>query len=113
MQTGNYSVLARAKYDGSGSVDSAAVNLTVTNSVTNPGTGTVTGLINPGGNPLMTSFSGTPGHIFQVQRSTNLLSWATILTTHAPARGLFISTDSFSDLGGPPSYAFYRLSWAP
>ena len=113
MQTGNYSVLARAKYDGSGSVDSAAVNLTVTNSVTNPGTGTVTGLINPGGNPLMTSFSGTPGHIFQVQRSTNLLSWATILTTNAPASGLFISTDSFSDLGGPPSYAFYRLSWAP
>jgi hypothetical protein len=73
----------------------------------------VTGLINPGGNPVTTSYSGTPGHIFNVQRSTNLLSWTTILTTNAPASGLFICTDNFSDLGGPPPYAFYRLSWAP
>lgn len=111
MQAGNYSIFARARYDGSGSVDSAIIGLTVTNSVAVAGK--VTGLINPGGNPVTTSFSGTPGHTFYVQRSTNLLSWTTILTTNAPASGLFICSDGFSDLSGPPPYAFYRLSWAP
>jgi hypothetical protein len=113
MQSGSYSIFARARYDGSGSVDSAAVNVTVTNSVANSATGKVTGIINPGGNPVMTGFSGTPDHIYNVQRSTNLLSWTTILTTNAPASGLFICTDNFSDLPGPPPYAFYRLSWGP
>jgi photosystem II stability/assembly factor-like uncharacterized protein len=111
MQAGNYSIFARVIYDGSESVDSAAVSVTVTNSVTV--TGTVGGLTNPGGDPVTINFSGTPGHIFNVQRSTNLLSWTTILTTNAPASGLFICTDNFSDLSGPPPYAFYRLSWAP
>jgi len=112
MQAGNYSIFARAQYDGSGSVDSPAVSLTVTGSV-NSVTGKATGVINPGGNPLMTSFSGTPDRMFFVQRSTNLLSWTTILTTNAPANGLFICTDNFSDLQGPPPNAFYRLSWGP
>jgi hypothetical protein len=113
MQAGSYSIFAQARYDGSGLVDSSAVNLTVTNSVTNPGTGTVTGLINPGGNPVMIGFSGTPGHLFYVERSTNFVSWTTILTTNAPASSLFIATDNFSGLAAPPPYAFYRLSWAP
>ncbi len=112
MQAGSYSVFARASYDGSGSVDSAPVSLTVTGSV-NSVTGTVTGVINPAGNSAITSFSGTPGHLFSVQRSTDLLSWTMILTTNAPASGLFICTDNFSDLGGPPPYAFYRLRWTP
>jgi photosystem II stability/assembly factor-like uncharacterized protein len=112
MQTGNYSIFARARYDGSGSVDSAAVSLTVTGLV-NSVTGKATGVINPGGSPVMTGFSGTPGHLFDVQRSTNLLSWTTILATNAPASGLFICTDNFSDLQGPPPNAFYRLSWGP
>ncbi|HWW03458.1 MAG TPA: LamG-like jellyroll fold domain-containing protein [Candidatus Acidoferrum sp.] len=111
MPAGNYSILARAIYDGLESVDSAAVSVTVTNSGTV--TATVGGLTNPGGDPVTISFSGTPGHIFDVQRSTNLLSWTTILTTNAPASGLFICSDNFSDLSGPPAYAFYRLSWAP
>jgi hypothetical protein len=111
MQTGDYSIFARAIYDGSGSADSAAVSVTVTNSATV--TGAVTGVINAGSNPVITSFSGTPGYLFYVQRSTNLVSWTTILTTNAPASGLFICTDNFNDLGGLPPYAFYRLSWAP
>jgi hypothetical protein len=109
MPAGSYSIFARANYDGSASVDSAPVNVTVTNSVT----GTVTGVVNAGGNPTTTSFSGTPGQLFYVQRSTNLLSWATILTTNAPLGGLFICADGFSDLGTVPPYAFYRLSWPP
>jgi hypothetical protein len=111
MSPGDYSIFARAIYDGTGSADSAAVNITVTNSATI--TGTVTGVINAGGSPVITGFSGTPGYLFYVQRSTNLVNWTTILTTNAPASGLFICTDNFSDLGGPPSYAFYRLSWGP
>ena len=111
MPTGSYSLFARAIYDGSESVDSAAVSVTVTNS--GPVTGTVGGLTNPGGNPVTISFTGTPGHTFYVQRSTNLLSWTTLLTTNAPPGGLFSYADNFSDLGNPPPYAFYRLSWAP
>ena len=111
MPGGNYSIFARALYDGSGSVDSASVNVIVTNSVAV--FGGVTGVINAGGNPVVTGFSGTPGYLFYVQRSTNLVNWTTILTTNAPAGGAFICTDSFSDLGGPPPYAFYRLGWTP
>ena len=111
MSAGDYAIFARALFDGSGSADSGAVSLMVTNSVTV--TGTVTGVINPGDNQVTTGFSGTPNHLFYVQRSTNLLSWTTILTTNAPASGLFICTDTFSDLGGTPPYAFYRLGWAP
>ncbi len=111
MQAGTYSLFARAIYDGLESVDSAAISVTLTNSGTV--IGTVGGLNNPGGNPVTISFSGTPGHTFYVQRSTNLLSWATILTTNAPPGGLFICTDNFSDLGSLPPYAFYRLSWGP
>lgn len=111
MQPGNYSIFARAIYDGLESVDSTAVSVTVTNS--NPVVGSVGGLTNAGGNPVTISFSGTPGHAFYVQRSTNLMSWTTILTTNAPAGGTFICTDTFSDVGGSPPYSFYRLSWAP
>jgi hypothetical protein len=113
LQAGTYSIFARAAYDGSGSMDSTPINIAVTNSVTVPVTGTAMGVINPGGNSVITSFSGTPNHVFYVERSTNFLNWTTILTTNAPASGLFISTDNFSDLGSPPPYAFYRLSWAP
>ncbi len=111
MPAGSYSIFARASYDGSSSVDSTAVSVTVTNS--GAVTGKVSGLINPGSNPLTISFTGSSGHTFYVQRSTDLVSWTTILTTNAPGGGLFVCTDNFSDLGGPPSYAFYRLSWAP
>jgi hypothetical protein len=113
MPAGNYSLFARASYDGSASVDSTSINIAVTNLVTVPVTGTATGVINPGGNSVITSFSGTPNHVFYVERSTNFLSWTTILTTNAPPSGLFICTDNFSDLGSPPAYAFYRLSWVP
>jgi photosystem II stability/assembly factor-like uncharacterized protein len=113
MGAGNYSIFARAAYDGANSVDSAAISVTVTNSFTNSATGMVTGLINAGSNPVMTGFSGTPGNLFYVQRSTDLLSWTIILKTNAPASGLFICTDDFGDLSAPPPYAFYRLSWAP
>ena len=42
-----------------------------------------------------------------------LVDWVTILTTNAPANGLFNYTDNFSDLGVVPSSAYYRLQWNP
>ena len=61
------------------------------------------------GGTATVSFAGVPGYGYQVQRSTNLVDWATLLTTNAPADGLFQLTDNFSDLGAPPSQAYYRL----
>jgi hypothetical protein len=68
-----------------------------------------------GGSPTATAqFAGVPGYTYNVQRSTNLLSWVTIGTTNAPGSGLFQFVDTFSDLGGnAPSSAYYRLSWSP
>jgi len=61
-------------------------------------------------------FAGLPGWAYNVQRSTNLSSfaWVTLLTTNAPVGGLFQFTDTFSDLGGVvPVSAFYQLLWHP
>jgi hypothetical protein len=48
-----------------------------------------------------------------VQRSTNLVDWATLVTTNAPVNGVFEWVDDFSDLNVPPdpapSSAYYRL----
>jgi autotransporter-associated beta strand protein len=58
-------------------------------------------------------FAGIPGRSYQVQRSTNLVDWATLVTTNAPANGIFEWVDDFNDLGvppsDPPSSAYYRL----
>jgi autotransporter-associated beta strand protein len=57
------------------------------------------------------SFAGIPGYAYLVQRSTNLADWVTLLTTNAPANGLFMFADDFSDLpGGPPVSAYYRTA---
>ena len=53
--------------------------------------------------------AGIPGVGYEIQRSTNLVDWATLETTNAPSAGLFEFTDDFSDLGGPPMSAYYRL----
>jgi len=65
------------------------------------------------GSTAVLSFAGIPGYTYNVDRSTNLISWTTIETTNAPGTGLFNYTDDFSDLGGPPSSAYYRLTWVP
>jgi hypothetical protein len=58
-------------------------------------------------------FAGIPGRSYQVQRSTNLTDWVTLVTTNAPANGVFEWADDFNDLGvppaDPPSSAYYRL----
>ena len=55
--------------------------------------------------------AGIPGYAYVVQRSLNLETWTTVLTTNAPPNGVFTFTDTFSDLGGiPPASAFYRVT---
>lgn len=58
-------------------------------------------------------FVGTPGWPYYLERSTNLVDWATISTNVAPPSGLVEHTDNFQDLAEPASAAFYRLRWAP
>jgi hypothetical protein len=55
------------------------------------------------------SFSGIPGHVFEIQRSTNLVDWVALTNALVPGAGLFGITDDFADLGMPPARAFYRL----
>jgi hypothetical protein len=65
------------------------------------------------GGAVTVSLAGVPGYTYQIQRSTNLVDWATLVTTNAPANGVFEWTDNFSDLNvppnPPPSSAYYQL----
>jgi autotransporter-associated beta strand protein len=60
-------------------------------------------------NTVTLNFAGIPNYGYAIQRSTNLTDWVTLVTTNAPSAGLFQWTDDFSDLGGPPASAYYRL----
>jgi len=61
---------------------------------------------------------GIPGVQYDIQRSTNMNTWTTLLTapplnTNPPimpaADGSISFTDNFSDLGGQPASAYYRI----
>jgi hypothetical protein len=65
------------------------------------------------GSSMALQFIGSPGWVYFLERSTNMLVWATIWTNVAPGSGMFNYTDTFGDLLTPPSSAFYRLRWAP
>ena len=94
--------------DGQGGSATGVVNIMVVASAS----GQTQSIMVSGGTAVL-SFAGVPGSTYNVDRSTNLISWTTIETTNAPGTGLFNYTDDFSDLGGPPSSAYYRLSWVP
>ncbi len=88
-------------------VSPCATNGTITINVVevagNPESVTVTG------KSASMSFSGIPGSQYDVQRSTDLVTWTTITTTPitAPTGGTFTYTDSF--VGTAPIAAYYRL----
>jgi hypothetical protein len=65
--------------------------------------------VTPGPTSATVDFAGVPGYSYDVQRSTNLMGWTTLLTTNTPPAGLFQYVDDFTDIGGPPSQAYYRL----
>jgi hypothetical protein len=69
-----------------------------------------------GANPtVMLSLAGVAGYPYQVQRATNVEFSGTwhVWNTNAPTNGLFQVFDDFSDLGAPPSAAFYRTRYNP
>lgn len=56
------------------------------------------------------NFTGAPGSIYVLQRSTNLMNWIDIRTNTAPAGGAFSDDDDFRDRGGvAPPAAYYRI----
>lgn len=102
---GGYSAFARVKYDGTSSADSTIANITITNSSAAANFTSV----NLAGGTVTMNIAGAAGQLYNLQRTTNLLSgWTTIWTTNAPASGAF----SFTDVIAPSlPAAFYRLSW--
>ncbi|MEI6566239.1 MAG: hypothetical protein WCR20_06170, partial [Verrucomicrobiota bacterium] len=78
--------------------------------------GQTTVSVTEGAGNVTASFSGIPGYSYIVQRatevsfSTGLTNWPAILT---PANGRFQIIDGFTDLGGRPRQAYYRLVWHP
>jgi autotransporter-associated beta strand protein len=89
--------------DGRGGSPSANIHVSVVKWTGSTQTITVTN------NQVTLNFAGIPSYSYAVLRSTNLTDWTTLVTTNAPAAGLFQWTDDFSDLGGPPASAYYRL----
>jgi autotransporter-associated beta strand protein len=89
--------------DTRGGTTTRNIQINVTN-----GVGQAVSLMVSGGTATAT-FAGIPGYSYQIQRSTNLTDWVTLTTTNAPAAGVFQWVDDFSDLGGQPSSAYYRL----
>jgi autotransporter-associated beta strand protein len=94
--------------DSRGCLGLGTVTVQVITNATSQGTTVVVS-----GNTATVGFAGIPGRSYQVQRSTNLVDWATLATTNAPAGGVFEWVDDFNDLGvppaDPPSSAYYRL----
>jgi hypothetical protein len=62
----------------------------------------------PGGNVALL-FQGVPGVSYQIQRSTDLLTWTTLQTSNAAVDG----TLPFTDTSPPGGSAFYRTALAP
>jgi fibronectin type 3 domain-containing protein len=97
--------------DGFGGTNTGIVNI-----IANPFvSGTqITAPINGGSASL--NFFGIPGYNYVTQRATNLapaIIWVNISTNTAAPNGAFNVIDNFSDLGGTPASAFYRLIWTP
>ncbi len=90
--------------DGFGGTATASITINVVTA-----TGAAQNLTVSGGS-VTVHCAGIPGYPYLLQRSTNLVAWTTLLNTNAPGAGLFIFTDNFSDLGGPPASAYYRTA---
>jgi len=90
--------------DGRGGSASANIHVSVTQWAGTTQSITVTS------NTVTLNLAGIPGYEYAVRRSTNLVEWATLVTTSAPPAGVFRWVDDFSDLGGPPASAHYRLA---
>ena len=131
--TGGATLSTNATYvlyqpNGAGDGDTFTYTVSDGNGGTATGTVTVRVAIQPGaacgqirvsGGVATVKMFGIPGVQYDIQRSTDLNAWTTLLTapplntaspfTASTADGSFSFTDSFSDLGSPPPAAYYRL----
>jgi autotransporter-associated beta strand protein len=99
-------------------ISDGAASATATVSLTfQKQSGSASGSITVSGGVASVTLYGIPGVAYDVQRSTDLSTWATL--TAAPplnatppftagSDGKITFTDNFSDLGTPPAAAFYR-----
>jgi pectin methylesterase-like acyl-CoA thioesterase len=93
--------------DGIGGTAAGVITINVLTGGTVGGTQSIT----VSGNSATVNFAGIPNYQYEIQRSTNLVDWVTLLTTNAPGNGVFKFTDDFSDLGGvAPPAAYYRTA---
>ena len=69
------------------------------------------GILNPSGSSVKLTYQRVPGYQYVAERSTNLSngSWLPIQTNFAPSNGMLQIQDPFTNLGGTPPAAFYRL----
>jgi hypothetical protein len=86
------------------------------NVIVNLNTNSVFGQSSPGidttGGPPTLTFGGIPGYNYSIQRADDVgftVNVTTILTTNAPAGGVF----QFTDTTATAPQAFYRLVWNP
>jgi hypothetical protein len=96
------------------SAQNVSASATVTINVTAPPAAQALS-VTPQGGSVTAQFAGIPNYPYAVQRATNVAFTLGTNTwfTNAPAGGVFQITDNFSDLGGPPGQAFYRLRYNP
>ena len=89
--------------DGQGGTATANINVAVVKGVGEARAITLTGGV------ATVDFAGIPGYAYDVQRSTNgMATWQVILTTNAPAMGLWRVTEDFGS--NPPASAYYRAA---
>jgi hypothetical protein len=101
-----------AIYSGDGTYLGSTNTLVVGGSNFGPGKGSVSV---SGGNSTVV-MSGVAGNQYSLQRATNVTFTAGISnfpTATAPTGGNVTNVDNFSDLGGAPKAAFYRLQYIP
>ena len=91
--------------DGFGGTNSATVSIAI-DSTSLFGQSQVGSVL--GGSATL-NFAGIPGFSYSVLRSTNLVDWASIWTTNAPAGGVF----QFIDTSAPMPSAYYQLRYNP
>ena len=63
----------------------------------------------PSGSSVQVLFTGVSGDVYNVYRSTNLVSWTLAGTLTMPVSGIGTNTDSTAGLRG----AWYRAAWVP
>ena len=101
-----------AIYAGDGTYLGSTNSLVVGGSNFGPGKGTVS---LSGGNSTVV-MSGIAGNQYSMERATNVMFTAGISNfpaATAPTGGNVTNVDNFSDLGGAPKAAFYRLQYIP